>query len=261
MSSAALRPLSTGEILDVAFGLYRRHFATLAVIVMMCSGVPLLLNLFIEGSGGYSAHGVLAIAYLVLVVVLNSVGTAATVFVVSESYLGRAIGPHDALDRAKPFVGRLVTYSILLTLVVGLGFLLLVVPGVILLCGLILTTPVIVLESAPSATAAMGRSWALTKGARGRIFALCLVVAVLVYVPIMALTVIAALVLPGMSASAQAGVTGLGVVGLAVLALIGLVQMFVMPFFYCATTVAYYDLRVRKEAFDLEVLATTLQAA
>ena len=28
---------------------------------------------------------------------------------------------------------------------------------------------------------------------------------------------------------------------------------------YCVLTVAYYDLRVRKEGFDLEVLASTLQ--
>jgi hypothetical protein len=261
MSSAALRPLSTGEILDVAFGLYRRHFATLAVIVMICSGVPLLLNLFIAGSGGYFANGILTLVYLALVVVLNSVGTAATVFVVSESYLGRAIGPHAALGRAKPFVGRLVVYSILFALVVGLGFLLLIVPGVILLCGLILATPVIVLESSPSATAAMGRSWALTKGARLRMFALMLVVTVLVYVPMMALGVVAAIALPGMSASGQLAGAAAGTAALVVLALTSLVQMIVMPFFYCAITVAYYDLRVRKEAFDLEVLATTLQAA
>jgi hypothetical protein len=258
MSSAALRPLSVGEILDVAFGLYRRHFATLAVIVMICSGAPLLLNLFIQASGGYFANGFLSVAYLVLAVVLSSIGTAATVFVVSESYLGRVIGPSDALRRAQPFVGRLIVYSILFALAVGLGFLLLVVPGVILVCGLILTTPVLVLEATPDATAAMGRSWALSKGARLRMFAICLVVAVLVYVPMTALGVAAAIVLP----KAGAGLSATsGAAWLVVLALTSLVQMFVMPFFYCAITVAYYDLRVRKEAFDLEVLATTLQAA
>jgi Membrane domain of glycerophosphoryl diester phosphodiesterase len=257
MSSAALRPLSIGEILDVAFGLYRRHFATLAVIVMICSGVPLLLNLYIQASGGYFANGFLSLGYLVLAVVLSSVGTAATVFVVSESYLGRTLGPRAALERARPFVGRLIVYSISFSLVVGLGFLLLIVPGVILLCGLILTTPVLVLEGSSDAMAAMARSWNLTKGARGRMFAICLVVAVLVYVPMAALGVAAAIVLPGTAASGAS----IGAMALGVLALTSLVQMVVMPFFYCAITVAYYDLRVRKEAFDLEVLATTLQAA
>jgi len=41
----------------------------------------------------------------------------------------------------------------------------------------------------------------------------------------------------------------------------GIVQMFIYPLFYCVLTVTYYDLRVRKEGFDLELLASTLQSA
>jgi hypothetical protein len=41
----------------------------------------------------------------------------------------------------------------------------------------------------------------------------------------------------------------------------GVVQIFVYPLFYCVLTVAYYDLRVRKEGFDLEVLAAALRPA
>ena len=45
------------------------------------------------------------------------------------------------------------------------------------------------------------------------------------------------------------------------LAIGGLVQIFIYPLFYCVLTVAYYDLRVRKEGFDLELLASSLQTA
>ena len=41
----------------------------------------------------------------------------------------------------------------------------------------------------------------------------------------------------------------------------GVVQIFIYPLFYCVLTVAYYDLRVRKEGFDLELLASTLRTA
>jgi hypothetical protein len=41
----------------------------------------------------------------------------------------------------------------------------------------------------------------------------------------------------------------------------GLVQMLIYPLFYCVLTVTYYDLRVRKEGFDLELLASSLQSA
>ena len=45
------------------------------------------------------------------------------------------------------------------------------------------------------------------------------------------------------------------------LAIGGVVQMFIYPLFYCVLTVTYYDLRVRKEGFDLELLASSLQSA
>ena len=49
--------------------------------------------------------------------------------------------------------------------------------------------------------------------------------------------------------------------GLLAVVLGGLIQLLVYPLFYCVLTVTYYDLRVRKEGFDLEVLASTLQIA
>ena len=82
-------------------------------------------------------------------------------------------------------------------------------------------------------------------------FGLLVTLIVLLYVPVIALGSIASLLLPSGQGSAS---------GVLTLALIGVIQMVLYPFFYCVLTVAYYDLRVRKEGFDLEVLASTLQA-
>ena len=41
-----------GEILDTSFSLYRRHFAALATVALVCTGLPLVLRLFLEASGG-----------------------------------------------------------------------------------------------------------------------------------------------------------------------------------------------------------------
>jgi uncharacterized membrane protein len=134
---------------------------------------------------------------------------------------------------------------------------LLIVPGVILACGLVLATPIIVLETNASASAALGRSWALTKGSRGKIFALLLTLVVLLYIPIFAISVVGAMLLP-----AATDITALaGSSRLFIIAVGGVVQMFVYPMLYCVLTIAYYDLRVRKEGFDLEVLASSLQPA
>jgi hypothetical protein len=253
-----LRPLGVGEILDTSFSLYRRHFGALATVALVCTGIPLVLRLFLETGGGFWSNLPLALLYLLSAVVLNLVATAATVFIVSESYLGRPITAREALRRATPYIGRILICSLLMTLAVGLGFLLLLIPGIILGVGLALAIPAVVLEPGLSPSAALSRSWELTRGARWRIFGLGITLLVLLYVPIVAVTGLFAVFLP------QAAAGSFGPVALATiagLAIGGLVQIFIYPLVYCVLTVAYYDLRVRKEGFDLELLASTLQTA
>ena len=255
MALPALRPLSVGEILDVSFQLYRRHFAALAMVALVCSGLPVLLSLFIEASGGMLQHVWLTLAYYGIFVVLSAIATAATVFIVSESYLGRPLSAAEALSRAAPLLWRVITCSVLTGLLVMVGFLLFVIPGIVLVCGVILAFPALVLEPGTTASGALSRSWALTRGSRWRIFGMLVTLFLLLYIPIVALTALAALVLP--DAAPGAAMTG-GIVGLV---LAGVLQLFLYPLFYCVLTVSYYDLRVRKEGFDLEVLAQSLQTA
>jgi uncharacterized membrane protein len=252
-----LRPLTVGEILDTSFSLYRRHFTALATVALICTGVPLVLRLFLEAAGGIFSNLALALLYGISLVVLNLVATGATVFIVSESYLGRPISAREALDRATPYIGRILVCSLLLALVVGLGLLLLLIPGIILAVGLALAIPAVVLEPRSSASAALSRSWELTRGARWRIFGLGVTLLVLLYIPVFAITgLLAWLVSPGQAVIGSASVLMIGV-----LAVSGIVQMFIYPLFYCVLTVTYYDLRVRKEGFDLELLVSTLQTA
>ena len=254
MVSTTLRPLSVGEILDVSFTLYRRHFATLGTVAVVCSGLPVLLSLYIEASGGVLQNLSLTLVYYVVFTVLSSIATAATVFVVSASYLGQPLKAAGALRRATPLLGRLIVCSLLLAIVVGFGFLFFMIPGIVLLCGLVLAFPSLVLEPGSSPTGALSRSWSLTRGSRWRMLGLLATLVILLYVPIIAIGAIATVVLP-------AGGTGSLTPGLMTLAVVGVLQMLLYPLLYCVLTVAYYDLRVRKEGFDLEVLASTLQPA
>ncbi len=257
MPPPTLRPLTVGEILDTSFSLYRRHFGALATVALVCTGVPLALRLFLEGGGGFLANLPLALLYTLSLVVLNLIATGATVFVVSESYLGRPISAREALRRATPYIGRILVCSLLMAFVVGLGFLFFVIPGFMLGVGLALTIPVVVIEPRTGASAALSRSWELTRGARWRIFGLGLTLLVLLYVPVVAVTGLFAVVLP--ATGGGFGPASLGAI--VAIAIGGLVQMFIYPLFYCVLTVTYYDLRVRKEGFDLELLASTLQTA
>jgi hypothetical protein len=252
-----LRPLTVGEILDTSFSLYRRHFSALATVALVCTGIPLVLRMFLEASGGFLVNLSLGALYALSLVVLNLVATAATVFVVSESYLGRPLSAWEALRRATPYMGRILVCSLLMAIAVGLGFMLLLIPGVILAVGLALAIPAVVLESRTSASGALSRSWELTRGARWRIFGLGITLLVLLYVPVVAITGLFALLLPESAGMFSGGSLGM----VMAIAVGGLVQMFIYPLFYCVLTVTYYDLRVRKEGFDLELLASTLQSA
>ena len=105
-----------------------------------------------------------------------------------------------------------------------------------------------VLESPPTAVAAMGRSWELSKGYRGKVLLTTLCAFLLLLVPSFAVEAIWGLL------GGVAGDSG----GVAQLVASSLLSMLIYPFFYVVLTVLYYDLRVRKEGFDLEVLASSL---
>ena len=71
------------------------------MVALVTTGLPLVINTYLSAAGGFTAHLWLGAANLAIAIVLNSIATAATVFIVSESYLGRSLtageafrGPH-----------------------------------------------------------------------------------------------------------------------------------------------------------------------
>jgi Uncharacterised protein family (UPF0259) len=258
MSGPVLRPLSLGEILDVSFGLYRNLFVPLLIITLVTRAVPLAASAYLQSAGGMAANFAIYIGSLIVDMVLAAIATAASTFIVSESYMGRRLSAGDAFRRAAPFIGRLISLGVLSSLVILLGVLLMIVPGVILACGLCLATPAMVIESLTSSTAAMGRSWSLTRNFRFKLFGALVAVFILMYLPFVALGGVSAMSIGG--GEAGAGMLGkASFVGLTTIA--ALISSLIWPLLYCVLTVAYYDLRVRKEAFDLEVLALGLAQA
>lgn len=259
MTTVALRPLAMGEILDQAFGLFRRKFGALLTISVVCSGLPVLLNVLVRARGGLLLTPVLGLVAMVLGVIGNAVATGASTYVVSGAYLSHEVPAADALRRALPYIWQLIVCSFGFGLLVGVGMLLLIVPGFIALTGCVLCFTALVVERL-NAQAAIGRSWELTRGFRGRMLGLLFVFGVVLYVPMFAVGAVigviggldpAALRAAQLSGSVTATFLAVGVVT-------ALVQVVLYPFLYCILVTAYYDLRVRKEAFDLELLAGTL---
>jgi len=242
-----LRPLTLGEILDVSFGLYRSMFLTLLVVAVVVHLAPVLLGSYLQTSGRMFFLDPVTLGYWLLAVIMNSVGVAATTSIVSEAYLGRRISAGEALRRALPLVWPLIVVSLLSSLLVGFGFVLLLVPGLILLSGLLLASVAMVVERPPKATTALARSWELTRGFKGQVFGTVLVAFLLLLVPRIAVMTVWAL------AGGSANATVPEVLG-------AVLEVAVYPYLYTVITLLYYDLRIKKEGFDLDLLAAASES-
>lgn len=262
MSLAVLRPLAFGEVLDQSFGLFRKLFAPLMIISLVANAVPALLSIVSNVMGNQSGLGItLGLIGVVLSIIGAAVGTGASTFLVSDYLLSRPVDANASLRRAWPRTGALISCSILFGFVVGLGFIALIVPGFIALSGLSLAFTAVTVEGVTGSDS-LGRSWELTKGFKGKQLGLLAVFGALFYGVIIGGSVLAgfAVTLSGGSIQGEAaGNGGASTFTLLVTVITSLAQILIYPVLYCIVVTAYYDLRVRKEGFDLELLATTME--
>lgn len=280
-----IRPMNFGEILDAAIVIYRRHFGLFLKLAVIVLSVPVVLLVYVSarfvGSMVTQTPNFTGILLLLPVIILGYLGslvlTAGTIRIIADSYLGRTPRLHDALSLGIEKLWGLV--------VVGLGkgvvvFLVAAGAGVVIailgvagrgagpaavwlllavgvaavwlvffvLCGYAVTTPVVVLEELGSSFDAFGRSWDLTRSFRLKVLGLGVVALLLFYfVPswaLQALSMLARTSLPPLS--------------IAFAALATVVPILLAPALAAVITLMYYDLRVRREGFDLQVLSRQL---
>jgi hypothetical protein len=263
MTSPTLRPLSTGELLDLTFSLYRSHFALfvgiIAVTQLALVAVQLLgLALMPRPSGPFDIAGSLLWLPVVVLVTLavTAASQGATVVAVSHVYLGRPISVAASLAHIQGRIASLALTMIGIGLMVAAGLLLLVVPGVILSLMWAIVIPVAVLEHRSLFDAA-SRSAALTKGDRLRVLVVYTLFALLVWIVsiVINLPLTVAAVLSG-----GVGAPGTTTVWVQVVGIVSsfATQCLVAPLMTIAFSLLYYDERVRKEAFDLELMMAAI---
>jgi len=250
MAAFELRPMRTGEILDGAITMMRWQFGVLFGISVVCLGLPTVLDIYIDLTGGRTAHLGLALLERLLSLFGTLLVTGATVSAVSEAYLGRTPQLGDSLRYGLSKLGFIFSASIVSGFLGVLALIVFVIPGIIVFCGYAVVAQVAALEPLNSGTDALQRSWTLTKGFKGKAFVLWLV----------ALVIIAALGLSG-GLVATLAATVSPVFEPVSTVLLALVMLLYYPLLTCVFTLFYYDLRVRKEGFDVEVLATQLGGA
>ena len=248
-----LRPMSTGELLDRTFSLYRHHFklfvgiaavAQLPVLAMQAGQIPLQSMRAASAVAG----GLLVLLAVVVYLAALAASQGATVIAVSEVYLDQPTGVTAAYAKIRSRILGLVGIMVGTWIAIGIGFVLLVVPGIIFALMWALIIPVAVLENSGLSRSAK-RSQQLTKGSRGRIFLILLLFIVLSYLAVILsnLPMFAALgmgrgamVLPVWVQLLNIGTNFIG-------------RSLVAPLLTIALCLAYYDARVRKEGYDIQL--------
>jgi hypothetical protein len=259
-----LRPLSVGEQLDASFKVVRQSFKTLALCVLVVA-LPLnIINTLIlastrdnpfdlndntaDVSSGTAVAGQLLTG--LLSIVLTTIAAAACFRAVSGVYLGERPTVEGSLRFAASRVLSVIWLSILYTLGLIIPFLALVIPGVWLAVAWSVSYPALLAEGLRGSKA-LGRSFQLVRGRWWPTFG-CIVV---MYLIVLVISGILGLVF---GATLIASLDNEPVAAVLTTIVNTLSSLVTLPLFAAVLTIIYYDLRVRKEGFDLHLLARSV---
>ncbi len=168
--------ISVGGVVNEAFAIYGQNVAALlgsAVAVFVVIG---LVSGLLQSAGGV----ILGILAGIIRLVGYAIYTGFVVRLVEDVRDGRrdrTVG--DLFSSASPAILGLIVFGILFGIAVGIGFVLLIVPGLILATFWAVGAPAIVVERT-GALEAFGRSWRLVRGDAWPVFGTLVVVFVIV---------------------------------------------------------------------------------
>jgi hypothetical protein len=255
-----MRPMGVGEIVDAAIKLYRTQWKGLLGIAAIVL-VPLIFlqTFFLRNFGGPfgevtdvpsdASAAAVAIIGLVQSLFVRPLLTAAVARASADAYLGHAVQVWPTLRFALTKIHSILWISLLAALAVVGGFIALVVPGIILLVRLSFGTTILIVERRKGSKA-LGRSWRLSQGHFWRLLGTLIVATLMVSIVASVLTI------PANLAFAALGPGGWPIAAVGE----SIATVLTTPFATLVTVLLYFDLRIRKEAFDLEVMAQEIAA-
>lgn len=237
MNAPTLRPRTVGEILDTAFQLYRSRFAAMAT----ATGILVMPLLLVE-----------LVAPLNLLGFLERIGnlfflaaSAAVVVIAAGAYEGRDVRAVDAIRAMGRRFLSVWGAAIFQGILVGVGLLLLVIPGIIALAYTFAMQQAVMVEGCTTDDA-WQRSKTLSRGSMKPILLTSVLAFVIVMVAMIGVGTVMSFFEAGIRAEAL---------------IIDGAMIVLNPLAAVVGTVLYYDLRIRKEAYDVVVAAERLPAA
>ncbi len=187
----SVQPISPGAVVSRIWEIYRDQFAVLFGTALILFGIEFVVLLLVPGA---------SLALTILFFALGVLYQGIVVELVQDIQDGRR--DHsiaDLIRSVEPVFWPLVAVSILFGIALGIGFILLIVPGLILMVIWSVVAPVTVLER-PGPLAAFGRSRELVRGNGWNVFG----VIVLVFLTVAVVSVAAALLAASLGSLAGA---------------------------------------------------------
>ena len=263
--AAGLRPLTFGEVIDVGIKIAQRNYVRLlkacAIVVVpfivlnaliLVSASPSTSLISTDGSGTTTIDWTeLAGSGLSTIVtyIATAIATAAVVYTVARAYLGDQVSdPGTSVAFALRRIHSILWIQLLIGVFGGLAMVALIVPGIWLIVSWTFAVSVLLVEDVRG-MGALRRSFRLVRGSWWRVLGVVVIVSILGALVNGALGAIPT-ALVGRIAGDRSAATEI------VRAVAGGVGLLVtLPFTAAVSVVLYLDQRVRKEAFDLELLA------
>ncbi len=256
MDTYQFQPMGVRQIFFNALRHYRVNFLKLVGIAApgaLIGGLA-FQSIWIYGYAKIGGPQVLAAAlpYTAITGFQSLIVTAAGTFAISQYLLGRSINVGAAYSQVLgllfPLLGVLIIFMlgslVLSTIAAGIGLMVLI-PGIVVYVWFCLAAPVVIIEK-EGGFGALKRSRVLVKGFFDKAFLLVVGLTLAE-----AFVVILILSLPFLIGSFPGFPSLLSFFSICL-------SLFIGAFRAISTTMFYYDLRIRKEGYDLQVLAQEL---
>ena len=241
MSIPDLRPRSGVELIDASFQFMRENFALLFTAVAVAYAPIAVL----EYQSALDPTNILLAAIKGLVAwFFSAFAQAAVIRIVAARYMGEDITAADALRAVWSRIGTVLLVTFLYGFAVGIGTVLLIVPGIYFAAKYFASLAAAIVEGRATSSA-MERSAALTDGSKMRIVGIFLITLIVYFLLNMAVVAI-----------------GTAFSSIAFASLIARAMMAVTnPFLFTLVTLVYFDLRIRREGLDLDFLMSSTTPA
>jgi hypothetical protein len=242
IEAGGARPWGVGSVIGSAGSIFFGHFVSFVGTALLIMLPSLLFMLAVPLSPFQS----------LLDLILGQVAFVTLIYGTVQALRGRKVAIGECLSQGLKRLGVALGVAILAAIGYFIGFILLVVPGIIVMLMWIVAVPVAVVERA-GVTASFGRSRALTRDRRWRIFG-TLFVAGLIIVAIEG--VIGFIVIRSMGSSFIEGMKELATQpGTAFAVAQWAFNALNLALYACLLASLYYYLRRDKEGVDIEQIA------